>query len=96
MFDLPVGTRTERRRATQFRHSLLDLGFGMSQFSVYMRFCAGKEAAESLTARIEQVLPPSGKVHVLQITDKQYEKIRTFKGRKRERSPGNPEQLALF
>ncbi len=96
MFDLPVGTRGERRRATQFRHALLDLGFGMSQFSVYMRFCSGKDAAESLINRIEQALPPSGKVHVVQITDKQYEKIRTFRGRKRERSPGNPDQLALF
>lgn len=96
MFDLPVGTRAERRRATQFRHSLLDMGFEMSQFSVYLRYCAGKEAAEAYITRIEQALPPSGKVHVVQITDKQFEKIRTFHGRKRERSPGNPDQLALF
>ncbi len=96
MFDLPVGTKAERRRATQFRHALLDMGFEMSQFSVYLRFCAGKEAAEAFIRRIEQALPPSGKVHVVQITDKQFEKIRTFKGRKRERTPGNPDQLALF
>ncbi len=96
MFDLPVGTKGERRRATQFRHALLDMGFEMSQFSVYMRFCAGKEAAEAYIAQIEPSLPPSGKVHVVQITDKQFEKIRTFRGRKREPSPGNPDQLALF
>lgn len=39
MFDLPVVEKAERRAATEFRNSLLDLGFEMSQFSVYMRFC---------------------------------------------------------
>ncbi len=33
LFDLPVGTKKERKAATKFRHSLLDLGFEMSQYS---------------------------------------------------------------
>ena len=37
MFDLPVGTKAERRAATRFRQSLLDDGFEMAQFSVYLR-----------------------------------------------------------
>ena len=32
LFDLPVGTKKERKAATRFRHSLLDLGFEISQF----------------------------------------------------------------
>ncbi|WP_197387472.1 CRISPR-associated endonuclease Cas2 [Ralstonia pseudosolanacearum] len=39
MFDLPVGTKAERKAATSFRHFLQDQGFEMAQFSVYMRFC---------------------------------------------------------
>ena len=96
LFDLPVGTKKERKAATQFRHSLLDLGFEMSQYSVYLKFCAGKEQAEALARQIEGGMPPSGKVHLVQITDKQYENIRTYRGRKREPSPKNPNQLALF
>jgi CRISPR-associated protein Cas2 len=96
LFDLPVGTKKERKAATKFRHALLDLGFEMSQFSVYLKFTAGKEQAEALERRVEQAMPPSGKVHVVQITDKQYENIRTFRGKKREPSPKNPNQLALF
>lgn len=96
LFDLPVGTKKERKAATKFRHSLLDLGFEMSQFSVYLKFSAGKEQAEALARQVEQAMPPSGKVHLVQITDKQYENIRTYRGRKRERSPRNPDQLALF
>jgi len=96
LFDLPVGTKAERRAATQFRLGLLDLGFEMSQFSVYLRFAAGKEKAEALCRQIEALMPKSGKVHVVQITDRQYEMIRTYRGKKREPSPKNPNQLLLF
>jgi len=95
-FDLPVGTAKERKAATRFRLKLLDLGFEMTQYSVYLRSCAGKEQAESYERKIEQAMPSAGKVHILAITDKQYENIRTYRGRNRERSPKNPEQFALF
>ncbi len=96
LFDLPVGTKRERKAATSFRLKLLDLGFEMTQFSVYLRFCAGKEQAEAYERKVEQAMPPSGKVHIIAITDKQYENIRTYRGRKREQSPKNPDQFALF
>jgi CRISPR-associated protein Cas2 len=96
LFDLPVGTKKERKAATKFRHALLDLGFEMSQFSVYLKFTAGKEQAEAVERQVEVAMPLSGKVHVVQITDKQYENIRTYRGKKREPSPKNPNQLALF
>jgi CRISPR-associated protein Cas2 len=96
LFDLPVGTKKERKAATRFRLKLLDLGFEMTQFSVYLRFCSGKEQAESYERKIEQAMPAAGKVHIMAITDKQYENIRTYRGRNRERSPKNPDQYALF
>lgn len=96
LFDLPVGTKKERKAATGFRRNLLDLGFEMSQFSVYLRMCAGKEQALVYERTIERAMPPSGKVHILGITDKQYETIRTHRGRKREQPLRNPNRLALF
>jgi CRISPR-associated protein Cas2 len=96
LFDLPVGTKKERKAATRFRLKLLDLGFEMTQYSVYLRFCAGKEQAEAYERKIEQAMPAAGKVHIMAITDKQYENIRTFRGRNREQSPRNPDQFALF
>ncbi|HEV8014936.1 MAG TPA: CRISPR-associated endonuclease Cas2 [Stellaceae bacterium] len=96
LFDLPVGTKKERKAATKFRHSLLDLGFEMSQFSVYLKFSAGKEQVESLARQVEEAIPVSGKVHLVAITDKQYENIRTFRGKKREPAGKMPDQLALF
>lgn len=96
LFDLPVGTRNERKAATKFRHSLLDLGFEMSQFSVYLKFCAGKEQVDALARQVETAIPASGKIHLIAITDKQYENIRTYRGRKREPASKMPGQLALF
>ena len=96
MFDLPVDTKERSKAATKFREFLLDQGFEMSQFSIYLRFCSGKEQYEALSRRIEQNLPEFGKVHILAFTDKQYENIIRFKGRTRAAARKNPGQLALF
>ena len=48
LFDLPVTTQKTRKAATRFRHFLLDQGFEMAQYSVYQRFCYGKEMAENI------------------------------------------------
>ena len=96
IFDLPVGTKSERRAATRFRNFLLDQGFSMSQFSVYMRFCGGKDQAEAYTRRIQRSLPKTGLVQVLGFTDKQYENIVSFDGRTRQPQNRNPEQYVMF
>lgn len=96
MFDLPVGTKPEARAATKFREFLLDQGFEMSQFSVYARFCNGKEQFETYLRRIESNLPDRGDIHVLTFTDKQYENIVRFSSQRRKKERKNPEQLALF
>jgi CRISPR-associated protein Cas2 len=96
MFDLPVTTREQARSATKFREFLLDEGFEKSQFSVYARFCNGKEQFEAYMRRIESHLPDRGDVHILSFTDRQYENIVRFSGQRRRRARKNPDQLALF
>ena len=96
LFDLPVLTKRERKDATKFRKFLLDQGFDMCQFSVYMRFCAGKEQAEVYTKRVESALPPSGDVQIIYFTDKQYENIVSFSGARRKTANKNPQQFTLF
>lgn len=96
LFDLPVGTKKERSAATGFRNFLLDLGFEMAQFSVYLRSCAGKEQVETHGRRIGENLPKAGKVTILSFTDKQYENMVCFVGKKREPDPKSPQQFTLF
>jgi CRISPR-associated protein Cas2 len=96
MFDLPVGTKEQSRSATKFREFLLDEGFEKSQFSVYARFCNGKEQYETYLRRVEAKLPDRGDVHILSFTDRQYENIVRYSGQRRRRQRKNPDQLALF
>ena len=96
MFDLPVTSKKQQKAATAFRNHLLDEGFQMAQFSVYMRFTYGKENADAYCKRVRQALPRWGKVSILTITDKQYERMICFYGGEVEQAKKNPEQLVLF
>ena len=96
MFDLPVMEPKERKEATRFRNFLLDQGFEMAQYSVYMRFCKGKEQVEVYARRIERNLPSGGKINMIAFTDKQYENIRTFHGQQAQPGRKSPGQLTLF
>ena len=94
LFDLPVTTKTERGKARRFRTALLDLGFEMAQFSVYMKHCAGKEQAEAIQNKITAFVPVNGNVKLLFITDKQFANI-VHLGKHPTRQI-NDRQLALF
>ncbi len=96
VFDLPVLTKPERKRATRFRQDLLDEGFSMMQFSVYLRFTGGREQVEALTRRIGRKVPKDGKVDLFTLTDQQYSSMTSFRGRGDEMRPERPGQLALF
>lgn len=96
MFDLPVVLKQERQEASRFRLTLLDLGFEMTQFSVYMRFCTSQAQVDALSKKVEAALPPGGKVNILTFTDKQYERILTFHGGRRQPAQKTPDQFDLF
>lgn len=96
MFDLPVMTKRERKAATEFRNTLMDMGFEMSQFSVYLRFCSSPTQIESYCRRVEAALPDGGKVNILQFTDKQYERILCFHGQTKQPAKKVPDQFDLF
>ncbi len=95
-FDLPVETKQQRKAARDFRLFLLDEGFEMSQFSNYIRFCAGREQFDAHARRISSNLPERGDVFIFQFTDRQYENIIRFSDQARRRQQKNPGQLALF
>ncbi len=96
MFDLPTKTRDSRRAYSQFRKNLLQDGFTMMQYSVYSRHCASKENAEIHERRMGVAVPSAGEVRFLTITDKQFGRIKTFVGKKRQRTRPPPSQLEFF
>ena len=96
MFDLPVGTKKERKQATGFRNKLLEAGLEMSQFSVYLKYCASAEKAEAASERIQRDIPPGGKVDILTVTDKQFSNMKRFYAQKPAKNIVKPDQLHLF
>lgn len=96
MFDLPVDTKRARRSYALFRKALLQDGFAMMQFSVYIRNCPSRENANVHIRRVQSSLPPDGEVRLLLITDKQFERMRIFWGKRRACPERPPNQLELF
>jgi CRISPR-associated protein Cas2 len=95
-FDLPTNTKKERKQASLFRKRLIQDGFTMFQYSIYMRHCPSRENAAVHIKRVKSFLPPDGHVVIMQITDKQIGMIEIFYSKKEEKNPEMHQQLSLF
>ena len=95
-FDLPTSTRKERKDATRFRKDIMGDGFTMFQFSIYVRHCASSENAAVHVRRVKALMPEYGKIGILTITDKQFENIQLFYGKKPQPPIAYGHQLELF
>lgn len=96
MFDLPNETKKQRKRYSEFRKSLIQDGFTMFQFSIYVRNCASRENAKVHIERVKRLLPDEGKVCVITITEKQFNDILLFEGQKKTPPLPAAIQLELF
>jgi CRISPR-associated protein Cas2 len=96
LFDLPVGTKAERRAASKFRSFLKDDGFMMLQFSVYARVCRGEDGAMKHVARVTRNLPQKGSVRALQVTDRQYARIKLLLGQATKTESIGSAQMVLL
>lgn len=95
-FDLPTVTKPEKKAASKFRQTLLNDGFIMFQYSIYIRHCSSRENAKVHENRVRKNLPKLGKVGILTVTDKQFGMMTTFYGRKKIPGPTGADQLELF
>ncbi len=96
MFDLPTDTPKARKAYVRFRKNLLEDGFAMMQYSVYSRHCASIENAGVHVKRMSDLVPAAGEVRFLTITDKQFDRIKVYVGKKRRKTPPPPSQLEFF
>ncbi|MGE0567738.1 MAG: CRISPR-associated endonuclease Cas2 [Bacteroidia bacterium] len=96
MYDLPTETKKERKEASLFRKRLMQDGFTMFQFSMYVRHSASSENADVHKRRVKNMLPELGKVGIIQITDKQFGQMEIFFGAKKQDAIPVPQQLELF
>ena len=78
MFDLPVGSREERKNYAAFRAHLLHAGFSALQKSVYAGNFKNDESARAAERKAERRLPPRGNVAFLRLTDAQFATLSIF------------------
>ena len=95
-FDLPTDTKVERKIYSKFRKELIKDGFSMFQFSIYLRHCSSRENRDVHVKRVKKIIPEKGNVGILSITDKQFEMLEIFDGRKKTDGFIEPHQLELF
>lgn len=95
-FDLPTETKAERKTYSKFRKQIMDDGFQMFQFSMYIRHCSSRENSDVHTKRVKSILPPKGHIGIMCVTDKQFGMMEIFRGRDAVETPATTQQLELF
>lgn len=84
MFDLPVDTSEQRRAYRTFRKQLINQGFTMIQYSVYVRVCVNRKSAQFIEKKIQCFLPQTGIVQSFMMTEKQYNDMHYLLGQKKD------------
>ena len=96
MFDLPTETKAQRKSASKFRTFLLNEGFEMVQFSVYVQFTGTFESSQKFVNAIKKNTPEYGDVNILFFTDKQFSNIIHLKNCEVKSLKSEPSQFELF
>ena len=96
MFDLPVGTESERRDYYLFRKHLIKSGFLMMQESIYTKIAQNATAAEGIIENIKKNKPKAGLVQVIKLTEKQYAKMEYIVGTSQSEVVDSDERLLIL
>ena len=96
LFDLPTETAAERKTAAAFRKKIINDGFQMFQFSIYLRHCASRENADVHISRVRKLIPEKGKIGIMCVTDKQFGMMEIYHGRKITSAALPVQQLEMF
>lgn len=96
MFDLPVGTGSQRREYTRFRKFLLKNGFVMQQESVYSKLALNTSIAQRIEDNVRKNKPSEGLVQMLTITEKQYSRMELLVGEVQSEVIQSDERLIIL
>lgn len=96
MFDLPVETSKDRRNYRKFRKALLNEGFLMVQYSIYVRVCVDKKSANLMEKRIATFAPAEGLIQTLMATEKQYNSMNFIVGESKKDVRNSAERTIII
>lgn len=96
LFDMPVQTKDELREYRKFRDYIMDDGFMMLQYSVYVRYCPNDSDATKHIDRVLKKQPKYGNVRILKVTENQFSAMIVVAGEKSEQEQCVGSEQLLF
>jgi len=81
-FDLPSDTPEEKKAYRTFRKKLIELGFVMQQYSVYVRTLPNRSQLSKYEEQLKRVTPKNGLVELIYVSEKQFNDRRFLIGEK--------------
>lgn len=84
----PVITNKQRRIYTNFRKELIQKGYLMLQYSVYVKIFANRDSAVQHIDNLKKNIPQEGQIRILMLTEKQFARMEIILGGR-----SNQEQL---
>lgn len=94
---MPTRTKEDRKNCAFFRKKLIEFGFIMLQYSVYVRICRGITSANNYINKIQTIIPSKGHIRAITLTDKQFYNMKILLGKDSVNEIANkPEELTLF
>lgn len=95
-FDLPTGSKTERKHAAKFRKFLLTEGFFMMQESVYSKLLLNAAAYKAVLNNMKKNKPPSGLIQLLTVTENQYNSMEFILGKPQSETIDSSDRLVFL
>lgn len=96
MFDIPSSDKKNINISKKFRNKLLDIGFNMMQYSVYIKYCSTKSNVEKHENYIKNLSPKVGKINIFTITNKQFQNIINIENNEYKINKSTPEEYQIF
>ena len=75
---MPTQTKKDLENYRKFRKRLVESGFIMFQYSIYIRFCRSLFVSQKYEKKIEAFAPENGSIRILRVTESQYKNMTTI------------------
>lgn len=99
LFDMPTSTKKEKKNYLRMRKRLINSGYSMMQYSIYVKSYHSYEASQHGKEKLKEYINLNnfmGNIRIVGFTDKQFSHMEVIVGEKSQDEEAQPKQLLLF
>lgn len=82
LYDMPMVDREDQQIYNKFHNNLKKIGYYMLQYSVYTKVIQNDTSLVQNKERLKQIIPKTGNIVIIKITEKQYQNMVHLSGEK--------------